>query len=159
MCTIYFQAILVYLKPPNGISKAKLKINGDRASPCLHNTYIRTYIHAYILTYIHTHTYTHTYTYIHIYTNLHIHIHTHIHIYTYTHTYIHTYINIYIHAYIHTYIQKHTHTVYTSSTKNRPYKCPSSIHEHQERYEKKLSSLPVNILLWHVRVTIVAIHT
>ena len=27
MCTIQFQAILAYLKPPNGVLKSKLKMN------------------------------------------------------------------------------------------------------------------------------------
>jgi hypothetical protein len=34
MCNILFQAIPVYLNLPNGASKAKLKSNGDKPSPC-----------------------------------------------------------------------------------------------------------------------------
>ena len=34
MCTIQFQAILLYLNPPNGVSKAKLESNGNKASLC-----------------------------------------------------------------------------------------------------------------------------
>jgi len=34
MCSIKFQAILVYLNPLIAYTKVKLKSNGDKASPC-----------------------------------------------------------------------------------------------------------------------------
>jgi len=34
MCTVRLQALLFCLNPPNGISNANLKSNGDKASPC-----------------------------------------------------------------------------------------------------------------------------
>ena len=34
VCNNQFQAILVYLNPPNGVLQSKVKNTGDRASPC-----------------------------------------------------------------------------------------------------------------------------